>query len=82
MVCPIPAFRVWVRTTLANYRPDEIAMGYHWRYAESVYAESYESLSHTASARSFLPAPHTLPLCVHARAMRCLCLVPRLGIGC
>ena len=30
---------VWVRTTLANYRPDEIAMGYHWRYCETVHSD-------------------------------------------
>ena len=30
---------VWVRATLANYRPDEIAMSYNWRYAESVHTD-------------------------------------------
>lgn len=27
---------VWLRATMANFRPDDIAMDYHWRYAESV----------------------------------------------
>ena len=30
---------VWVRATLGNYRPDEIAMSYHWRYAETVHSD-------------------------------------------
>ena len=30
---------VWVRATLANFRPDDIAMDYHWRYIESVHTD-------------------------------------------
>jgi len=29
----------WVRATMANFRPDNIAMDYHWRYIESVHTE-------------------------------------------
>lgn len=29
----------WLRVTLGNFRPDEISMSYHWRYAESVHTE-------------------------------------------
>eukprot|EP00729_Bicosta_minor_P005642 gene5642-15534_t len=29
----------WVRATMANVRPDNIAMDYHWRYIESVHTE-------------------------------------------
>jgi hypothetical protein len=29
----------WVRATMANFRPDNIAMSYHWRYIESVHTD-------------------------------------------
>ena len=29
----------WFRSTVASFRPDFIAMSYHWRYAESVHTE-------------------------------------------
>eukprot|EP00040_Diaphanoeca_grandis_P030591 m.181026 g.181026 ORF g.181026 m.181026 type:complete len:847 (+) comp32047_c0_seq1:104-2644(+) len=30
---------LWLRAAMANYRPDEIAMTYHWRYAWSVHSD-------------------------------------------
>ena len=30
---------LWLRATMANFRPDNIAMSYHWRYAESVHTD-------------------------------------------
>jgi len=31
--------QLWARATMGNYRPDEIAMSYSWRYCESVHSE-------------------------------------------
>eukprot|EP00041_Stephanoeca_diplocostata_P039880 m.1638057 g.1638057 ORF g.1638057 m.1638057 type:complete len:755 (-) comp26715_c0_seq1:263-2527(-) len=36
----------WLRKTLGNFRPDLIAMTYHWRYAESVHTEVAYGDSH------------------------------------
>ena len=30
---------VWLRATLMSYRPEDIAIDYHWRYAESVHTD-------------------------------------------
>jgi hypothetical protein len=30
---------LWLRAALGNYRPDEIALAYHWRYAWSVHSD-------------------------------------------
>jgi hypothetical protein len=37
---------VWLRSTMANFRPDNIAIDYHWRYAESVHTEVAYGDSH------------------------------------
>ena len=36
----------WLRATMANFRPDNIAMDYHWRYAESVHTDVAYGDSH------------------------------------
>ena len=30
---------LWLRSTMASFRPDNIGMDYHWRYAESVHTD-------------------------------------------
>jgi hypothetical protein len=30
---------LWLRAAMGNYRPDEIAMPYHWRYVWSVHSD-------------------------------------------
>eukprot|EP01050_Picozoa_sp_SAG11_P010311 SAG11_NODE_1026_length_6141_cov_13.737008_5_plen_828_part_00 len=37
---------LWLRETMANFRPDNIAMSYHWRYAESVHTDVAYGDSH------------------------------------
>ena len=36
----------WLRATMADFRPDNIAMDYHWRYAESVHTDVAYGDSH------------------------------------
>jgi len=36
----------WLRTSMMNFRPDDIAIGYHWRYAESVHSDVAYGDSH------------------------------------
>jgi hypothetical protein len=36
----------WLRGTMASFRPDNIAMSYHWRYAESVHTDVAYGDSH------------------------------------
>jgi hypothetical protein len=38
----------WLRPSMANFRPDDIAMDYHWRYAESVHTDVAYGDSHCA----------------------------------
>lgn len=38
----------WVRASMPNFRPDDIAMDYHWRYAESVHTDVAYGDSHCA----------------------------------
>lgn len=37
---------LWLRKTMANFRPDNIATSYHWRYAESVHTDVAYGDSH------------------------------------
>ena len=39
---------IWVRESMPNFRPDDIAMDYHWRYAESVHTDVAYGDSHCA----------------------------------
>eukprot|EP01051_Picozoa_sp_SAG22_P001133 SAG22_NODE_41_length_25488_cov_6.133719_8_plen_358_part_00 len=39
---------IWLRATMGNFRPDNIATDYHWRYAESVHTEVAYGDSHCA----------------------------------
>ena len=39
---------LWLRATMANFRPDNIGTSYHWRYAESVHTDVAYGDSHCA----------------------------------
>ena len=54
----------WLRSTVASFRPDFIAMSYHWRYAESVHSESVTTSPVTSlslAASSPPPSPSFAP---------------------